>query len=192
MTASRKPSLLLFICLAVVMAAVSIGCKKTPPAVTTEPEPPAVTQTEPPAEPVKEAPMKPAVEEKPAPVKRMSAEEYNRQGILKTVYFDFDKFEVRPDQRQAMQQNAEKLQQGDLAKFSILIEGHCDERGTSEYNMALGDRRANATKQYLINLGVPASRIRTISYGEERPGDPGHNEQAWARNRRAELVLEEG
>ena len=73
-----------------------------------------------------------------------------------------------------------------------MIEGHCDERNTSEYNMALGDRRANSIKQYMVNLGLPASRMRTISYGEERPTDPAHNEEAWARNRRAEFVLEEG
>jgi peptidoglycan-associated lipoprotein len=79
-----------------------------------------------------------------------------------------------------------------LAKYprvKIQIEGHCDERGTSQYNLALGERRATSTKQYLITLGISADRISTISYGEEKPLDPGHNEEAWAKNRRAHSVI---
>jgi peptidoglycan-associated lipoprotein len=72
----------------------------------------------------------------------------------------------------------------------IVIEGHCDERGTAEYNIALGERRAKSVKRYLINLGVDSSQLSTISYGEERPADPGHNEAAWAKNRRAEFVIQ--
>ncbi len=72
----------------------------------------------------------------------------------------------------------------------MIIEGHCDERGTNEYNIALGDRRANSAKNFLINLGIAASRLTTISYGEERPLDPGHKIQAWAKNRRAQFVIE--
>jgi peptidoglycan-associated lipoprotein len=74
-------------------------------------------------------------------------------------------------------------------KVKIQIEGHCDERGTNEYNLALGERRANSTRNYLISLGISPDRISTISYGEERPLDPGHNEEAWAKNRRAHFVI---
>jgi peptidoglycan-associated lipoprotein len=74
-------------------------------------------------------------------------------------------------------------------KVKVQIEGHCDERGTIEYNLALGERRANSTKKYLISLGISADRISTISYGKERPLDPGHNEEAWAKNRRAHIVV---
>jgi len=186
----KNRSLPLFVSLLALVAIAAVGCKKTPPPVTTTPEQPAV-ESSPPPEPVKEQPMKPAVEEAPAPARSMTADEYNRQGILKTVYFDFDKYEVRPDMRPALEANADELK-GQLSAFRVVLEGYCDERGTSEYNMTLGDRRANAVKQYLVTLGVPASRIRVVSYGEERPADPGHNEQAWARNRRVEFVLEEG
>ena len=186
---SRTPALSLM-CL-ILAASMAAGCKKQPPPVTTTPEPPAVQKSEPPPVQVKEEPMKPVIEEKPAPVRGLGADDLNRQGILKAIYFDFDKYEVRPDQRATLQANAERLK-GDLSRFKLLIEGHCDERGTNEYNMVLGDRRANEAKKYLIDMGVPASRIRTISYGEERPADPGHNEEAWAKNRRSEFVLEEG
>ena len=74
-------------------------------------------------------------------------------------------------------------------QYSLLIEGHCDERGTEQYNLALGDRRANAAKEYIVALGIDGNRIRTVSYGEERPFDPGHDEAAWAKNRRAHLVI---
>ena len=75
------------------------------------------------------------------------------------------------------------------AGYNLLIEGHCDERGTEQYNLALGDRRANTAKEYLMTLGIDAGRIRTVSYGEERPFDEGHDDAAWAKNRRAHLVL---
>jgi peptidoglycan-associated lipoprotein len=74
-------------------------------------------------------------------------------------------------------------------KWKIQIEGHCDERGTVEYNLALGERRANSTKRYLVSLGITSDRISTISFGKERPLDPGHNEEAWAKNRRAHIVV---
>lgn len=177
------------LCLIVAAVALTAGCKKTPPPATTSAEPPPV-QSSPPAEPVRETPMQP-VREEPAPARSLTAQAVNDSGVLKTIYFDFDKYEIRPDQRPTLQANAEKLK-GDLASFRLVIEGHCDERGTNEYNMTLGDKRANAARQYLISLGVPASRIRTVSYGEERPSDMGHNETAWARNRRSEFLVEEG
>jgi len=167
------------------------GCKKKPAPVTSAPAPPAVQQVEAAPEPVREEPMKPVVEEA-SPARSLGAAEYNKQGLLKTIYFDTNRHEIREDQKAALAANAEKLNGAQLSSFKVVIEGHCDERNTSEFNMALGDRRANSVKQYMINLGLPASRIRTISYGEERPTDPAHNEEAWARNRRAEFLLEEG
>lgn len=187
-TRTTLPFLVLAMTAAVIL---STGCKKKPAPATSAPTPPAVEKVEPAPEPVREEPMKPVVEET-MPVRSLGAAEYNRQGLLKAIYFDTNRHEIREDQKSALAANAEKLKSSQLASFKLVIEGHCDERNTSEYNMALGDRRANSVKQYLINLGLPASRIRTVSYGEERPVDPAHNEGAWARNRRAEFVLEEG
>ncbi len=105
---------------------------------------------------------------------------------LATVYFGFDSYTLSGEARDALKNNADWLKSNPSAK--VQIEGHCDERGTVEYNMALGDRRANATKNYLAKLGVERSRMETISYGKERPSDPGHDEGAWARNRRATFI----
>ncbi|HKY34223.1 MAG TPA: peptidoglycan-associated lipoprotein Pal [Candidatus Polarisedimenticolia bacterium] len=190
MTLKPRPSLLSLACLTIAAVSLSAACKKAPPAATATPEPPPVEKAAP-AETVNEQPMKPVVEEAPAPARAATADDLNRQGVLKAIYFDFDRYEVRPDQRPTMQANAQKLT-GDLARFRLVIEGHADERGTNEYNMNLGDQRANAAREYLLSLGVPASRIRIVSYGEERPADPGHGEESWARNRRAEFLLEEG
>ena len=181
------PTIVLLIAATVLLSA---GCKKKPAPVASTPEPPPVQKTEPVAEPVREEPMKPVVEET-APARAMGASEYNSQGLLKAIYFDTNRHEIRADQRPTLEANAQKLKNPPLSTFNLVVEGHCDERNTSEYNMALGDRRANSVKQYLISLGIPASRIRTISYGEERPVDPGHTEDAWAKNRRGEFVLEE-
>ncbi len=101
------------------------------------------------------------------------------------VYFDFDKAGIRSDMRPVMDQKAQFLLE--YPSVRIQIEGHCDERGTAEYNVALGHRRAQSTKKYLVSLGVSASRIDTVSYGEERPDDPRHHELAWAKNRRAKF-----
>lgn len=106
---------------------------------------------------------------------------------LQTVYFDFDSFNLGSEARNALKSNGEWLKKNSSAR--VQIEGHCDEKGTNEYNMALGDRRANAAKSFLVKMGVSKSRIDTISYGEERPADPGHDEGAWARNRRAAFIL---
>ncbi|RMG19461.1 MAG: peptidoglycan-associated lipoprotein Pal [Deltaproteobacteria bacterium] len=105
---------------------------------------------------------------------------------VETVYFDFDSSDLTPEARSILQSNAECL---NALGQNVVLEGHCDERGTEEYNLQLGERRANAVKKYLVSLGVDPSRIKTVSYGEERPADPGHDEAAWARNRRVEFVL---
>jgi peptidoglycan-associated lipoprotein len=103
------------------------------------------------------------------------------------VRFDFDKSVVREDGRKTSQAVADYLKKNPRAK--MLIEGHCDERGTSEYNMALGERRATAVMTYLVSLGVPSAELSTVSFGKEKPLDTGHDEGAWAKNRRAHFVL---
>jgi peptidoglycan-associated lipoprotein len=107
--------------------------------------------------------------------------------LIKDIHFNFDKYDIRPGDTEILKENAALLTKYSTVK--IQIEGHCDERGTIEYNLALGERRANNAKQYLISLGISSDRISTISYGEERPSDPGHNEEAWAKNRRAHSII---
>lgn len=103
------------------------------------------------------------------------------------VYFDYDESDLKPAARENLSKRAAWLKSN--SEYSILIEGHCDERGTNEYNLALGDRRAEVAKRYLINQGISGQRIETISYGEERPADREHNEEAWAKNRRDEFRI---
>jgi peptidoglycan-associated lipoprotein len=107
--------------------------------------------------------------------------------LLKDIHFDFDKYEIRPGDAEILKGNTALLMKH--PKVKIQIEGHCDERGTIEYNLALGERRANSAKKYLISLGISADRISTISYGKEKPLDPGHNEEAWSKNRRDHLII---
>ena len=104
-----------------------------------------------------------------------------------TVYFEVDRSEIHPDDLGKVEAVAGILAQD--AQNKVLIEGHCDERGTREYNLALGDRRAVSAKKYLVGLGIDAAKINTISYGKERPVDPRHTDSAWQRNRRAVVVL---
>jgi peptidoglycan-associated lipoprotein len=103
------------------------------------------------------------------------------------VLFDFDKADLKEEGKTACQAVAEYLRKNPKAK--VMIEGHCDERGTAEYNLALGERRAVAVRNYLVSLGVPKGAISTVSFGKERPLDPGHTEEAWAKNRRAHFLL---
>ena len=109
------------------------------------------------------------------------------EASVSDINFDFDSSIIRPDAREILKINANFLLKNRIS--SIVIEGHCDERGTAEYNMALGQRRAQETKKYLVNLGIKESTIRTISYGEERPLDSGNTEEAWAKNRRAHFLI---
>jgi peptidoglycan-associated lipoprotein len=106
---------------------------------------------------------------------------------LRTIYFDYDKSDIRPEYRVILEGIAQWMK--DNPARNLLTEGHCDERGTNEYNLALGERRALSVRRYLIGLGVHPDRLHTISYGEEKPADPGHTEEAWARNRRAEFKI---
>ena len=102
---------------------------------------------------------------------------------LADIRFDFDKFNLKDEARGILKNHAEWLNKN--KDVMIVVEGHCDERGTAEYNLALGERRANAAAKFLVDMGIDAKRIKTLSYGEELPLDPGHNEEAWAKNRRA-------
>lgn len=107
--------------------------------------------------------------------------------LLKDIHFDFDRYDIRPEDAEIMKENAALLSKN--SNLKIQIEGHCDERGTAEYNLALGQRRANSAMTYLVSLGIPAGRLSTISYGEEKPLDPAHTEEAWAKNRRDHFVI---
>ena len=104
------------------------------------------------------------------------------------IYFDFDKSNLKPAAQENLLRKAEWLR--DNPEITVTVEGHCDERGTNAYNIALGDRRAESAKAYLVDLGIDASRLTSISYGEERPIIHGHNEDAWAKNRRAHFAVE--
>ena len=131
----------------------------------------------------------------PAPVTSTvlptNVEDLNRmaqeRGFFQDAFFDYNESALSNDAQAALNSSASWLKQH--AEYNILVEGHCDERGTEQYNLALGDKRAQQAKDYLVASGVDASRIRTVSYGEERPFDPGHDESAWSQNRRAHLVL---
>ena len=143
------------------------------------PEPPRIVET-----PVVPPPPAPA----PAPVAAPAPPPPPAPVPLKDVFFDYDKAVVRDDQKAALTENASWLKANPGAK--VLLEGHCDERGTAEYNLALGERRAKAVKDYLVGAGIAADRVSTISYGEERPFVLGHDESAWKWNRRGHFVLQ--
>ena len=112
----------------------------------------------------------------------------HEQPVVGDVFFDFDKSELRSDAVAQLKTNANWIQASGGRK--VVVEGHCDERGTNEYNLALGERRANSAKDYIVNLGVEPARLKTVSYGEEKPFAEGHNEDAWAQNRRAHFVAD--
>jgi peptidoglycan-associated lipoprotein len=123
------------------------------------------------------------------PERELTARDFNARKVLGTIFFEFDRYDLLPDALETLHTNARWLLENKA--FRLSIEGHCDERGTNEYNLALGDRRANAARDYLLSAGVSPDRISTISYGEERPAVPGEGEAVWARNRRAEFMLQD-
>jgi len=178
------------------MAATLAACKK-PPAATPAPNPfpgsapvvrstPApVTATVPPPPPV--IPVDQPVIAATDPMSASSIENINKDSPLKPVFFAYDSDALDERARAAMDGNAQVLRQ--YQTWLVTVEGHCDERGTAEYNLALGDRRALAVKTYLVSLGIATERIRTVSYGSEFPFSPGHDEGAWALNRRAHFML---
>jgi peptidoglycan-associated lipoprotein len=110
-----------------------------------------------------------------------------QSGAVQDAFFNYDEAALSSDAQTALTNSANWLKKH--SEYSLLVEGHCDERGTEQYNLALGDRRANTAKEFLATLGIDSARIRTVSYGEERPFDPGHDDSAFAKNRRAHLVI---
>ena len=124
----------------------------------------------------------------PPPVDTAGSEEGGGSSELKTIYFEFDQYDLRSDAKSALKSNALWLKQNN--SVAVQIEGNCDERGTTEYNLALGQRRADRVREYLLGLGIDRSRLTVVSYGEERPSDSGHDETAWGRNRRADFAIQ--
>ena len=170
----RKTPALLFVMAVGLVALFAAGCAKkaveAPP--TPAPAPPVVQPTTPVPTPT------PTPE---IPVPTVTA------GDFADVFFELDSYALSDDAKLALDRAARLLR--DKADVSVTLEGHCDERGTVEYNQALGEKRANAARDYLVNAGVPAARLQTLSYGKERPFAEGHDESAWAQNRRAHFVL---
>jgi peptidoglycan-associated lipoprotein len=165
--------------------------KKQPPIARPTPPPPSDTATLPerppaPPEPVQE----PTVPPEPItsdPLASTDIDVINQNSPFQPVFFAYDSSEVDAAAQQVLNANAEILRK--YPTWVITIDGHADERGTAEYNLALGERRAGAARTYLVSLGIPADRLKTVSYGKEFPFDPGHNEAAWAKNRRAHFVV---
>ena len=116
-----------------------------------------------------------------------SIDDLNRDSPFQPAFYGYDSAELTAEARAALDADAAILKR--YPSWTITIEGHCDERGTAEYNLALGERRAVAAQSYFVSLGIPANRLRTVSYGKEFPFDPGHDEAAWGRNRRAHIII---
>ena len=176
--------------LVLVCVGMSLACKSKPSAERPVTEPPSFATPVTPAEPVDEGngfrqaePIGETVVETSASM----AEKLNARGVLKPIHYDFDKYDLKSESIRTLGENAARIK--DHSQFDVRVEGHCDERGTLEYNLALGEKRARAARDYLISLGVPARRLSIISYGKERPLNNGHNERAWAQNRRSAFIF---
>lgn len=185
-------------CAVMVIAVTSLvaatGCgPKKPPVARPLPPPPPVTP--PPTTPVPPSPPERVAEPLPVPpepvrddaISSGTIDDLNRNSLLKPVYFELDSSELSPGGQKVLDENAVVLKK--YTTWAVTIEGHCDERGTAEYNLALGERRAVAARAYLVSVGLSADRLRTVSYGKEFPFDPGHTEVAFAKNRRAHFVI---
>lgn len=179
----------LFILFISIALAFSIGCAKKG-AVAVSEEKPAAAKTE------TKAPQKAAEDtgkqkQQLAQVERTKIKEAEAAvspiAGFDFIYFDYDKFNVKPEYRGTVNKVADWLKKN--SDYKLRVEGNCDERGTAEYNLALGEKRANSAKDYLVKLGIDKGKINTISYGKEKPVDPGHNEEAWAKNRNAHFVV---
>ena len=176
---------------AILMTIVIGACAKKPAPVARPAPPPTAgtggTKPPGPPQPVNEpvvVPPEPIAEDA---VAGKSLDDLNRDSPLRPVFFELDSSDLNGDAQGTLQKNAGVLKQ--YGTWQITIEGHCDERGSAEYNLALGERRAIAARDYLVSLGVGANRVRTVSYGKEFPFDPAHEEAAWSRNRRAHFVI---
>lgn len=173
-----------FSAILLIAAALSGGCATQPPA---QPAPPSAAELDA-LEPSRST-VGAAVEPTPPPEPirpRSPLDDPNSPLYNKVVYFDYDTAEIRPDATELLRAHAGYMYR--TPGVSVTLEGHTDERGTRGYNLALGDRRADAVQRFLVAEGVPAERLRRLSYGEERPADPASSERAWSLNRRVELV----
>jgi peptidoglycan-associated lipoprotein len=193
LTRSAAPRAALVVCVALAAAAAACGGKK-PPVARAAPPPPAAPSstppiTRPPAPPerVAEPTVVPPEPLREDTIASASLDDTNRNSPLKPVFFEFDSSDIAGDARGSLDANAGVLKK--YSTWAITIEGHCDERGSAEYNLALGERRAVAARAYLVSLGISADRLRTVSYGKEFPFEPGHDENAYAKNRRAQFVI---
>ncbi len=172
------------------LVTICLGCAHKQPVTApaaaqahTAPAPPPATEVRPARTPAAPPPADPMLSSDMQVVNG----ELHRRGFSPDVYFDFDKSELKSNARDRLQRNAGLLRTYD--HLDLMIEGNCDERGTAEYNLALGERRANAVKSYLSSLGVAAQRMRTLSYGSERPVCTEHQESCWSQNRRDHMVV---
>jgi peptidoglycan-associated lipoprotein len=186
---------LLFLTMGVSLVAMTSGCHKKVAMVT--PPPPPETARAPTPEPAPERPRPAvvAVPERPRPAEEVASKNTPKSledllNQLLDAYFDYDKADLRTDAQTALNKNSSALRAllQEFPNTKFLVEGNCDERGSPEYNLALGDRRAAAAKEFLIQIGVPGERLMTISYGQERPVCTDHNEGCWQKNRRAHLT----
>src|SRR5947208_11875117 len=184
------------LCVLILVAVVAAACggKKAPvarpappPSTTTAAVAPPAARPPAPPEPVAEPIIVPPEPVRDDTIASASLDDLNRNSPLKPVFFELDSSEISAEGRAALNGNAAALKK--YTTWTVTIEGHCDERGTAEYNLALGERRAVAARTYLVSLGISADRLRTVSYGKEFPFDPGHDEAAWAKNRRAHFVI---
>jgi peptidoglycan-associated lipoprotein len=180
---------LVLVAMLILTVAAGACAKKAPPVARPGPPPPMDTPAPPfpgPPEPVSEPTVVPPMPV-PEDIGAKSLDDLNRDSPLQPVFFALDSSDLSSDGQAALQQNAGVLKQ--FGSWQITIEGHCDERGSAEYNLALGERRALAARDYLVSLGIPATRVRTVSYGKEFPFDPAQTEEAFSKNRRAHFVI---
>ncbi len=189
MRREAKALLVLVLLLTVVVAACKGKAK--PPVARPMPPPMVDTPTNPPPPPGPPQPVSEPVLVPPMPAEdtlgTKSLDELNRDSPLRPLFFELDSSDVSAEGQQVLQANAAVLKK--YPTMQITIEGHCDERGTAEYNLALGERRALAAKGYLVSLGISADKVKTVSYGKEFPFDAGHDDAAWLKNRRAHFVI---
>jgi peptidoglycan-associated lipoprotein len=181
---------ILMLCAVVALTAAAACGKKNVPVARPLPPPPAPTTTSrppSPPEPVSEPTIVPPEPVRDDAISAASLDDLNKNSPLKPVYFELDSSDLSAPAQKALEENAALMKQ--YSSWTVTIEGHCDERGTAEYNLALGERRAVTARAYLISLGVSAERLRTVSYGKEFPFDPGHDEAAYTKNRRAHFVI---
>jgi peptidoglycan-associated lipoprotein len=172
--------------------AIACGGKKPPVARPAPPPTPTSNPNTPsrppsPPEPVAEPTVVPPEPVRDDAISSASLDDLNKSSPLKPVFFELDSSDLNAPGQKALDENAVLLKK--YPSWTVTVEGHCDERGTAEYNLALGERRAITARAYLVSLGIPADRVRTVSYGKEFPFDPGHDESAFAKNRRAHFVI---